>query len=211
MEVINLYLKEFERNCQEIEGWINNFKTLTDYKKIKGLLKDNDECITYLQTEMPNQHEKKEKNELLQKVKLLKEKNVSLKKEAKLKYETSNQSHLDILRVSTTQSKGPNPFKTDNYDSLATDRLIDTKFAGLNAQMMGNEVGIELARNDIAFNRVDMNNMAINANSKVSLELIKDLEKFRKQSENMIFYSYVGVGSTLVLCVVIKIVKLFWY
>merc|ERR1711976_533929 len=160
---------------------------------------------------MPNLSDKKDKNELLSKVKQLKEKNVSLKKEAKLKYETTNQSHLDILRESTKKTIGPNPFTTDNYDAMATDRLIDTKISGLNAQMMGNDVGIELARNDIAFNRVDFNNTAINANSKLSMELIKDLENFRRKSDNMIFYSYVGVGTTLALCVVIQIVKLFDY
>ena len=210
MEVITLYLKEFECNCQEVEGWTNNIKKSNDYKRIKQLLKDNEECITYLQTEMPNQPTPKDQAQLKLKIKELKEKHTALKKEAKLKYETTSQSHQELQRESTHKNKGPDPFKTDNYDMMANDKLIDTKMAGQNAQMMGNEVGIELQRNDGVFNKISMNNNIINTNAKQSVAFMKEIEKFRKQSDSMVFYSYVGIGATVVLCITIKLIRLFY-
>lgn len=47
MDIINIYFKEFERNSLEIEGWVTNYKSSNDYKRIKQLISENNDCVFF--------------------------------------------------------------------------------------------------------------------------------------------------------------------
>jgi hypothetical protein len=42
----------------------------------------------------------------------------------------------------------------------------------------------------------------------MSLELVQELEKFRRQSDLMVMYSYAGIGATIGIIVLIKLGEL---
>ena len=50
----------------------------------------------------------------------------------------------------------------------------------------------------------------INDGTKMSMEAVQELEKFRRQSDLMVMYGYAGIGITIGLIILVKLGELIW-